>query len=695
MNRKTLVRILFFVILCVSAVALHAQKHIIDSLRSVVKNQQDDSNKANTLNLLSNKLWRMDFFDSSLVVADSARELSERIEFKKGIANAVRNMATVFWNRGLYPKALDYYLKAIPYDEAIGNKRGIAASYIGAGNVYFYLHDYNKSLDYYQKALVINIANNDKDGLSRNYGNIGNVYHKLGDYTKALEYDFKSLQIKEERGDKNGIAISLGNIGQVYFKQGENEKALEYYKKSLDAARDVGYKTIMALDLDNIAEIYMLQKKYGLVRAYADSAVAFARQINEMEVLKSSYFTLATLDSATGDIKSAYENYKKYIVFRDSLTNEANTKKATQEEMNYQFEEKQATQQAEQKQKDALAEQERKRQAIIRNAFIAGFILMIALAFFIYRGYKQKKEDHILITKQKEEVEQQKAIAEQQKTIVEEKNREILDSITYAKRLQDAILPPLSLIGKHLPDSFVLYKPKDVVSGDFYWMEYVPSQAFRSRRAGEEDKTISLREGVSEGGIVLIAAADCTGHGVPGAMVSVVCSNALNRTVKEFRITETGKILDKVRELVLETFEKSEGEIMDGMDISLCSINTVTNEIEWSGAYNSLWYLHNGQIHEAAPDKQPIGKTDNPKPFSTHKLKVNKGDILYLFTDGYADQFGGAKGKKFKYKQMQEKLLAISQQPMAEQKQTLLNVIEEWQGNLEQTDDICVIGIKV
>jgi len=182
---------------------------------------------------------------------------------------------------------------------------------------------------------------------------------------------------------------------------------------------------------------------------------------------------------------------------------------------------------------------------------------------------------------------------------------------------------------------------------------------------------------------------------VPGALVSVICSNALNRTVKEFHIKEPGKILDKVRELVLETFEKSESNVQDGMDISLCSINTNTREIQWSGAYNSLLYIQHGELHEVLADKQPIGKTDLAQPFNTHAVKLQKGDTIYLFTDGYADQFGGPKRKKFKYKQMEELLLANAKKRMEEQKNILESTLDEWKGNLEQVDDILVIGIEV
>jgi serine phosphatase RsbU (regulator of sigma subunit) len=350
--------------------------------------------------------------------------------------------------------------------------------------------------------------------------------------------------------------------------------------------------------------------------------------------------------------------------------NEANTKKSVQAEMNYEFEQKQTAEKAEQDKKDAIVEQDRKKQEVIRNSFIAGFLLMLALAFFIFRGYRQKQKANEIITQQKEEVEKQKTIVEQQKALVEEKNKDILDSITYAKRLQDAILPPLSIINQYLPESFVLYKPKDIVAGDFYWMERV-------------------------GDTILIAAADCTGHGVPGALVSVVCSNALNRTVKEFKITEPGKILDKVRELVLETFEKSESNVQDGMDISLCCLNMQTREMQWSGANNALWYIQNNELKEINPDKQPIGKTDKPAPFNTHKLQLQKGDTLYLFTDGYADQFGGEKGKKFKYKQLQQLITDNAQSIMEKQKAVLENKLNEWKGNLEQVDDVLVIGIRV
>ena len=251
---------------------------------------------------------------------------------------------------------------------------------------------------------------------------------------------------------------------------------------------------------------------------------------------------------------------------------------------------------------------------------------------------------------------------------IEEKNKEITDSINYAKRIQDAIFPSFDFINKNIPNSFIYYQPKDIVAGDFYWAEKI-------------------------GDMFFIAAADCTGHGVPGALVSVVCCNALNRSVNEFKLTEPGLILDKTRELVIESFSKNGQNINDGMDISLLSI--IGNKIKGAGANNPLWYFQDNELKEIKANKQSIGNTDQSKPFTTHKLDLKIDDSIYLFTDGLADQFGGIKGKKFRYKQIEELLISSIKLDISIQHQILNSALIKWKGNLEQVDDICVIGIRL
>ncbi len=251
---------------------------------------------------------------------------------------------------------------------------------------------------------------------------------------------------------------------------------------------------------------------------------------------------------------------------------------------------------------------------------------------------------------------------------LEEQHKEITDSINYAKRIQSAILPPNKIVKEYLEDSFILYKPKDVVAGDFYWMEHSEGKVF-------------------------FAAADCTGHGVPGAMVSVVCNNALNRSVREYGMNTPGDILDKTKELVIKEFEKSEDEVKDGMDIALCCLEG--NKLTYSGANNPLWIVRSQEIIEIKADKQPIGKFEFEKPFTTHEMDLIKGDSLYIFSDGYPDQFGGEKGKKYKTGNLKKLLLSIQNHPMEKQRNLLNDEFEKWRGSIEQIDDVCVIGVRI
>ena len=278
----------------------------------------------------------------------------------------------------------------------------------------------------------------------------------------------------------------------------------------------------------------------------------------------------------------------------------------------------------------------------------------------------------------------------EQKNMVEERNQEILDSITYAKRLQTAILPPQKLVKEWLNDSFIFYKPKDIVAGDFYWME-------TTKRNGRS--------------VVFYAAADCTGHGVPGAMVSVVCSNALKRAIKEFDISDPGELLDKVAELVQESFEQSEHEVKDGMDIAVCAVDLLERKVWFAGAHNSLYRITsedtkipedlkvlesgNRKLVEYSANKQPVGAYEHMEPFRTIEIQLEPGDCIYLFSDGFADQFGGEKGKKYKYKPFKQLLLDIESKEMDSQKDILDTEFERWKGNLEQVDDVCIIGLRV
>ncbi len=725
--------LLIFLILTCYCRTCPAQDRVIDSLSKVLKTQNEDTNKVNALNTLAYSFHNINP-DTTILLAHQALALAEKLDWVDGKITAYNYLGVGLYIKGDYSRALDYFLKAMQMMPLSGNKQVMSSIAGNIGNIYENQGDYPKALDYFLKTLSINEelgnSTNPKVALIGKklqalvLGNIGNVYKNEGDYTKALDFYFKGLKIKEELGIIQGQGNSLANIGSIYEGQGNYAEALDYYMRGLKLAREAGNKESEAgilsniglaftdhadsltgknafarqdslynkaleyelnalkifkemgdkqgeaFNLGSIGSLYSKTRKFKEAEFYLLSAIRLDSNIGTLNDLGLCEGLISELYDTIGRYKPALVWYKRAMVVKDTMFNIDKNKALTRKEMTYEFEKKEAAEKAQQEIKDA------KQRTVIRSV-AGGLILVLIFAAFIFRSLRITRRQKQLIEIKNRETEEQKKIVEMQKTeverqkqLVEEKNKDILDSITYAKRLQDAILPPLSLVKQYLPESFLLYKPKDIVAGDFYWME----------RAGDN---------------ILVAAADCTGHGVPGALVSVVCSNALNRTVKEFHITEPGKILDKVRELVLETFEKSEGNIQDGMDISLCCINTDTKEAQWSGAYNSLWYFRNGEVTEVPADKQPIGKTDKPEPFNTHNLNLQKGDTLYLFTDGYADQFGGPKGKKFKYKPMQELLLANAGKSMDEQKKILEDALNEWKGSLEQVDDVLVIGIRV
>jgi len=397
------------------------------------------------------------------------------------------------------------------------------------------------------------------------------------------------------------------------------------------------------LDLNNIdsSEYYLLK------------GLELTNDLKVPETKRNIVGNLYKLYQHNKEYKKALKFHEQYIELENIIKNTETQKEALRKQLNHEHEKENELQEL--KHKISLEKEESQRQMLY-----LGLTLLFLFGGFMYNRFRVTK-------KQKLVIEEQKEVVETAHSELEEKNQEIMDSITYAKRIQIAILPPSKVVKEYLQNSFILYKPKDIVAGDFYWLEH-------------------------KDGKVLFAAADCTGHGVPGAMVSVVCNNALNRSVRENNLTDPGEILTKTREIVIQEFEKSDEEVKDGMDIALCSLEGST--LKYAGAHNPIWIIRNSEILETKANKQPIGKFDNPLPYTTHIFELQKGDSVYLFSDGYVDQFGGEKGKKFKAKAFRELLLSIQDKAMEEQKVFIDEAFETWRGNLEQIDDVCVIGVR-
>lgn len=587
-----------------------------------------------------------------------SRSLKIRSEHndKKGVAATLNNLGIVHQDLGDYAKAITDYTQSLKTNEEIGDRNGEANSLSNIGRIYYEQGDTAKAIDYQTRSLKIREAIGDKRGMAIAYNNLGTIFSDQGHNAKAMEYLNRGLKISEEIGDKNKIALALANIGAIYKKEQNDQEAMDFFNRSLKMFKELGNEKWIASILSHIGDIYKKKNETDKAIENYQKALSMAQSAGLVSVTKDVSQSLSVIYKITGNYKDAFKMYQLYITMRDSIVSEKSQKKIMQQEMKYFYNKRKALDAKEYEKQNAVAAEREQKQKVIIYFIACSLILVMVFALFALNRWRF--------------TEKQKAIIEEQKNLVEGKQKEILSSITYAKRLQDAILPPDHYVKSVLPESFIFYKPKDIVAGDFYWME-------------------------QKGELLFLAAADCTGHGVPGAIVSVICGNALNRAVLEFGIEEPGKILDKTRELVLDTFSKSGTDVKDGMDISLISINTISGKIKWSGANNPLWCISDSKLTEIKGDKQAIGKTDNPLPFTTHTIPLVKGDSFYLFTDGFADQFGGAQGKKFKYTQLKEIILKNSSLAPEEQKAQLEALFLDWIGSLEQIDDVCLIGVKI
>jgi len=680
-------------------------------------------------------------YKKAVALIDEALAINRSISDNDGVAACLNSLGIIYFNQSKFDKALENFLAVLPFYSEASQPYNRAITLMSIAGVYKFSSNPRTAADYYGQAYRMMRKADHARGLSIASNNLGQAYHALGKKDSALFFLEESLKMKRQLNDKRSLASSLANLSNVHLYYKEYDKAIAYLDECIKLQKETGDKKGLAASYNAAGDILTLTEKKDKALDYFLEAYRISSEIGDLYTMRSSSYLVGNEYYQQGKYREAADYIYVNSRIRDSLYNYDRTKTLAEMQTKYETEKKEQAivmlnQQNRMNQLEldkAHAEQLRKEQALaLLNkeaqmkaielqkseaqsetrrkenellltdqklksaqlqkeqaerekldaegkkraqqllAVLIGSLLLLVLLGVAYRGYRQKKKANTELASRNDEITRQKEEIRHQKDIVEEKNKEITDSITYAQRLQQAILPPEKLWLRHLPESFVLYRPKDIVAGDFYWMEENENEVF-------------------------FAAADCTGHGVPGAMVSMVCSNALNRAVKEFGLREPGKILDKVRELVIETFAKSESEVKDGMDISLCALDKGSLRLRWAGANNPLWIIryNTSAIEELAPDKQPIGQFETARPFSMREVQLQRGDQLYLLTDGLPDQFGGPRGKKFKYRQLQELLLANAALPMREQHLLLERAFESWKGALEQVDDVCLLGVRI
>ncbi len=677
------------------------------------KNPKNDGLKKYYLNRLSYSLNNIGFLASNqnnnlkaLEYYLKSLNIQEEINDKEGIAVSLNNIGAIYINQGNTKKALEFYLKSLKIFEETNKKEEMTNSLNNIGLIYKNQGNIPEALDYYHRSLKIKEEIKDEKGIANSFGNIAGIYEAEGDIVNALNYNFKSLKIREKINDKNGIANSLNNIGAIYKNKGEINKAFTYFTKSLKIAEEIKDKRGIAYSLNNLGNIYQNRNDFSTALSYFHKSLKIREEINDRkgiaysldnialalfnqgniseanvfgenslkiaqelgfpENIQSASLRLSKIYSVTKNWNRAYQMHVLYKQMSDSISNEKNRKASIQKGFQYEYDKKAAADSVRSVEEHKVFDAQMKQEKTQRTALYIGIGLIALFSLFMYNRFRVTR-------KQKYIIEEQKGIVEKQKHLVEVHSKEISDSINYAERIQRSLLASKDLLNENLKEYFVFFKPKDIVSGDFYWASKLSNNQF------------------------LLITADSTGHGVPGAIMSMLNISCLKESVKEGYI-EPSKILNNTRQLIIETLKKdgSKDGGKDGMDCSLISFDFNNNQLTYSAANNPIWIVREKSLIEFSPNKMPIGKHERDTiSFTQHTIDLQKNDMIYTFTDGMSDQFGGPKGKKFMYKQLKDLLISISQLSTEVQQEKLNLAFLNWKGKLEQIDDVCVIGVRV
>lgn len=640
---------------------ISGQRKIIDSLKNLVVNERNDSLKALLLNKIGKEYWYINT-DTSYLYTLEALEIAKKRNIKGIFPYCNNNFGVIDFLKGDYHKALEKYFEGLKYANVNKTIKGILLNNIGM--VYQELRDYNKAQEYYRKTLILKKENFDSSRFAPTYNSIGLAYNSLHQYEIAKLY-FDSAYFYGKRFDEYYTeADALGNIANYYFRNKNYVQAEKYCREGLSIKKEQEDAYGLSTSYSDLGAILLNLNKLKEAKDALLASEKLAIENNYNDLLVPVYQNMSELNQKQGDYKKALFYITKTIALKDSILSEGKIRDAAIREQSYSYGVAAV--------KDSLRiENERiqtslshekvvfKQQMLIYGVIIA-FLLLLLIAILIFRAFKQKQEANRIIEQQKIEV-------EKQKELIEEHQKEILDSIQYAKRIQYTLLAHQDFVNENLPENFILFKPKDIVSGDFYW-------------AAEHDNKFYL------------AVCDSTGHGVPGAFMSLLNIGFLSEAINEKNISNPNEILNYVRDKLVDSISK-DGQ-KDGFDGILLCIDKIHNNISYAAANNAPILISQNSIIELAKNRMPVGKGERNESFTLHHITASQGDVLYLYTDGYADQFGGEKGKKFKYKQLNDLLLSVAKKDMKTQSEKLTEVFESWKGDLEQVDDVCVIGIK-
>lgn len=635
--------------------------------------------KGKGFNNLAAIFYYEDNYPEALEYNHKALAVYTKLKYTMGMASCYNALGLILKEQGDYGRALEYNFEALKLLEKLNQKHRMGYVYNNIGIIFRAQDEPEKAIEYYKKSLKIEKELGDKRGMSSSFNNIGNVLEKQKKYPEALECFLKSLKIKEELGNKLGMAFTYNNIGILYKNQGKYDEALKYCNKSWDISQEINSKTNMMHTANTLGQIYYHKKQLKLAREKLKEGIQLGLEIGSPVNVKFGAENLAKVEATMGNYKVAYKYHQLFKKMEDSLKNSEQTKKLTRLEMSYRFQKEKDVNKA----KRIALEKEIENERLTQQAtfIVIGLLIFLVLTLFLF--FQSKRRSNKLLVDKSQELEvanEEVKISNEELKItletIELQRDKILDSIQYAQNIQTSILPRIEYIKQLFPEFFVLYQPRDIVSGDFYWV-------------------------ADTGNKIILAAVDCTGHGVPGAFMSMIGNDALNNIVKERRIYQADEILFHMHRYVYGALQQKETQNEDGMDMALVVIDQANKTLEFAGAKNPLIYVQNGKLHRLKGAKRGIGGEPMNKEtvYHMHTLDISEPTTFYLFSDGYQDQFGGPHNRKFMSKQFYDVLFDSHTKPMTVQKNiledTLNNWMQQYKTKADQIDDILVIGVKV
>lgn len=605
----------------------------------------------------------------------------------------LNHIGAMYRHKGDYPAALNSYYKALRIIQNTKAEHTQAGIYNNIGVVHLYQHSYEKALEFYTLALNIYKKENDIDGLGTANINIGEVFRKKNDYSNAIKYYQDALVYVRQCADYDGIGTIYNEIAGIYIEQNKLSNASQYLKMAMKTFSM--QNSVLRIAECNISygNYYLAQKRYHRAIEYYNKALQLAQQKNMLELQSSATKKISNTYEKMGDTNAALQYYKKHIVIRDSIYNNTNMRKSIEAELFYKLSQQQEDMSVEQAKKEAIFQARSDKQRIVRNYLFLVIVLMLIIiggTFITLRKNKEKTKKLKLhqqkiqiqneelqqkqeeITAQRDEIERSNKVLEQSKKIISEKNKRLINSIEYAQTIQKALLPENEEINKYFTDYFVINRPKDIVSGDFYWIN-------------------------KQNDYIDVAIMDCTGHGVPGAFMSLIGNTLLNQIVKEWQIHNPAVILDNFDEILHNMLQRDESKmpVHSSIDVGLLSINKSLKVATFASANRPLIYFQNGKPIKIGSTPRSAGDhlLLHNAYFKNTEISLMPDSCFYLTSDGFTDQMNEEQ-KRFGQRNLLKLLQEIHDKPMCKQQEILINSFDNFRGSEEQTDDVCLVGIR-